>query len=163
MFFFNSSGFNPMGEAPASEIMWALHFLVITDMLLNGRFPKDISASLISVVVPSDWASNWHSGKEPACQCRRCKGHRFNVQVGKIPLEQERANHSSILCLENPMDRKAWQATALGVTKGSDTTECTHTHVHTHLLHANSFRLSPFPNFFQFFLEIGFVVLNIPD
>ena len=57
MFFFNSSGVNSLGEASASEIMWALHFLVITDMLLNGRFPKDISASLTSVVVPSDWAS----------------------------------------------------------------------------------------------------------
>ena len=24
-------------------------------------------------------------GKEPACQCRRCKRHRFNPWVGKIP------------------------------------------------------------------------------
>ena len=26
-----------------------------------------------------------NSGKEPACQCRRCKRHRFNPWVGKIP------------------------------------------------------------------------------
>jgi len=25
------------------------------------------------------------SGKEPACQCRRCKGGRFDPWVGKIP------------------------------------------------------------------------------
>jgi len=25
------------------------------------------------------------SGKEHACQCRRCKRHGFNSQVGKIP------------------------------------------------------------------------------
>ena len=25
------------------------------------------------------------SGKEPACQCKRCKGHDLNPQVGKIP------------------------------------------------------------------------------
>ena len=25
------------------------------------------------------------SGKEPACQCRRRKGHRFNSWAGKIP------------------------------------------------------------------------------
>ena len=25
------------------------------------------------------------SGKEPTCQCRRRKGHRFNPQVRKIP------------------------------------------------------------------------------
>ena len=24
------------------------------------------------------------SGKEPACQCRRCRGHRFDSWVGKI-------------------------------------------------------------------------------
>ena len=27
----------------------------------------------------------WHSGKESACQCRRCKRHRFDPWVGKIP------------------------------------------------------------------------------
>ena len=25
------------------------------------------------------------SGEEPVCQCRTCKGHGFNPQVGKIP------------------------------------------------------------------------------
>ena len=33
-----------------------------------------------------------------------------------IPLEKEMALQHS--CLENPMDREAWQATAHGVTKG---------------------------------------------
>ena len=33
------------------------------------------------------------------------------------PLEQEMATHSSISCLENPMDRGAWKATVHGVTK----------------------------------------------
>ena len=33
------------------------------------------------------------------------------------PLEKEKATHSSILCLENPMDRGAWWATVHGVTK----------------------------------------------
>ena len=27
----------------------------------------------------------WLSGKELACQCRRCKRHRFNPWVGRIP------------------------------------------------------------------------------
>ena len=31
-------------------------------------------------------------------------------------------------CLQNPMDRGDRQATVYGVTKESDTTECTHTH-----------------------------------
>ena len=25
------------------------------------------------------------SGREPACQCRRCKRYRFNFWIGKIP------------------------------------------------------------------------------
>ena len=35
--------------------------------------------------------------EESACQCRRCKRHRFNPWVGKIPLKKEIATHSSIL------------------------------------------------------------------
>ena len=38
-------------------------------------------------------------------------------------------------CLENPMDRGAWQATVHGVTKESDTTEVTlHTHTYIHII-----------------------------
>ena len=39
----------------------------------------------------------WHSGKESAGQCRRCKRCRFDPWVGKISLEEEMATHSSIL------------------------------------------------------------------
>ena len=39
----------------------------------------------------------WFNGKEPACQCRRHKRHRFDPWVGKIPLEEGMATHSSIL------------------------------------------------------------------
>ena len=34
------------------------------------------------------------------------------------PLEKEMATHSSIPCLENPMDREAWWATVHRVAKG---------------------------------------------
>ena len=33
------------------------------------------------------------------------------------PLEEEMATPSSISCLENPMDRGAWQTTVYGVTE----------------------------------------------
>ena len=39
------------------------------------------------------------------------------------PLEGEMANPLQYSCLENPMDRGAWWATAHGVTKEMDTTQ----------------------------------------
>ena len=57
------------------------------------------------------------SGKEPTCQGRRCKRHRFDPWVGKIPWRRAWQTHSSISCLENPMDRGPWWATIHRVTK----------------------------------------------
>ena len=63
-------------------------------------------------LVTEIWFSNFPvgtSGKESACQCRRCKRHRFDPWVQKIPGE----GHGSPLqysCLENPMQRVAWWA-----------------------------------------------------
>ena len=50
------------------------------------------------------------SGKELACQCRRCKRPGFSPWVGKIPLSRA-WQATPVFCLENPMDRRAWQAT----------------------------------------------------
>ena len=44
----------------------------------------------------------WLSGKEPACQCRRHRRHRFYPWVGKIPLGEGMATHSSILACRIP-------------------------------------------------------------
>ena len=41
----------------------------------------------------------WLSGEESACQCRRLG---FDSWVKKTPLEEEMANHSSILAWEIP-------------------------------------------------------------
>ena len=54
------------------------------------------------------------SGKEPVCQCRR--------DVGLMPvlgrsLGEGNGNPFQYSCLENPMDRGAWQATFHRVTK----------------------------------------------
>ena len=45
--------------------------------------------------------------------------------LGKIPLEEEMTTHSSILALENSMDRGAWRTSGHGV-KESDMTELKH-------------------------------------
>ena len=42
------------------------------------------------------------SGKEPTCQSRRHKRHRFDPQVGEYPLEEGMATHSSILAWRIP-------------------------------------------------------------
>ena len=77
----------------------------------------------------------WFSGKESACQCRRCKS------AGLIPGPERCAGggHGNPLqysCLENLMDRGAW-----GAHKELDTTEHTHTHTHTQTHHTHPSRL----------------------
>jgi len=44
------------------------------------------------------------AGKEPACQCRRCK---FDPWVGKIPWRRK-CNPPQCTCLGNPMYRATW-------------------------------------------------------
>ena len=54
--------------------------------------------------------------KNSSAKFRRHKRHRFNPWIGKIPGE-EHVSPLQYSCLENPMDRKAWQATPQRVTK----------------------------------------------
>ena len=64
-----------------------------------NKFNKDFKSGLhktktkkpeLKVSIPSSHENNglprWRSGEESACQCRRCKRHRLNPWVGKIPL-----------------------------------------------------------------------------
>ena len=60
--------------------------------------------------------SDGTSGKEPTCRCRRRERLRFHPWVRKIPWRKD-DNLCQYSCLENPMDRRAWQATVPGVTK----------------------------------------------
>ena len=63
------------------------------------------------------------SGKESASQCRGHKRCEFNPWIRKIPWRRK-CNPLLFSCLENPMDRGAWQAKVHGVTE-SDMTEVT--------------------------------------
>ena len=68
----------------------------------------------------------WLSGKETACWCRRCRGHRFNPRVGKIPWRRG-WQPTPVSCLGNPTDRGAWRATVRGV---AEPDMAGHTHMH---------------------------------
>ena len=71
------------------------------------------------------------SGKEPACQCRRCKRCSFNPWVRKIPWRRiwqptpvslpGKSHGQRSLVGYSPWDRKEL-----------DRTECMHTHMHAH-------------------------------
>ena len=58
-------------------------------------------------------ASQWLSGKESTCQCRRSW---FDSWVEKSP-GGGHGNPLQYFCLENPMDRRAWRATVHEVAK----------------------------------------------
>ena len=61
----------------------------------------------------------WLSGKESTCQCRTIPGlGRFHGEGNGNPFQYS--------CLENSMNRGAWQAMVCGEAE-SDTTEHTHT------------------------------------
>ena len=62
----------------------------------------------------------WLSGKESACQHRRC---RFDPWVGNIPWRRK-WQPTQCFYLENPRDGGAWWAAVYGVAQ-SDTTEAT--------------------------------------
>ena len=47
------------------------------------------------------------SGKEPACQCRRCKRLGLSCWVATIPWRRN-SSPRQYSCLENPVDRGAW-------------------------------------------------------
>ena len=56
-------------------------------------------------------------GKEPTCQCKRHKRHRLISRWGRSPTGGH-GNPLQYSCLENPLDREAWQATVHRVAKG---------------------------------------------
>ena len=62
------------------------------------------------------------SGKEPTSQCSRHKREQFDPGSGRSPGRGEILDPLQNSCLENFMERGAWQVTIHGVTE-FDTTE----------------------------------------
>ena len=61
--------------------------------------------------------------KKPSCQCRRCKRHRFNTWVRKIPWRMA-WKHTPVFLPEESHGQRSLAATVHGVTE-PDTTEVT--------------------------------------
>ena len=96
--------------------------------------------NLWSLLIESQ-ASRWCSDKEPACQRRRHKRHRFNPWVRKIPAVGN-SNPLQDSCLGKPMGRgKPMVGYRPWGHKELDTAEPRHTHTHTHT-HTYSLSLS---------------------
>ena len=71
------------------------------------------------------------SCKKPTCQSRRCKRYRFHPGLGRSP----GGGHSNPLqysCLENPIDREAWQASVHRVAKSGTLLKWLSTHTYTY-------------------------------
>ena len=69
------------------------------------------------------------AGKEPACQCRRCKRGRFDPWVGKIPWSRK-WQHTPVFLPEEFHGQRSLAGYSLWGHKESDMTECTHIHTH---------------------------------
>ena len=65
----------------------------------------------------------WLSGKEPACQCKRHRRHRFDPWGREDPLEKGMATHFSTLAQRIPWTEEPGGLQPKGVAKESDTTE----------------------------------------
>ena len=61
------------------------------------------------------------SGKEPACQCRRCKETKIRSLGQEDPLEEGVAIHSSVIASKIPGTEGTWWATVYGITKSEVT------------------------------------------
>ena len=64
------------------------------------------------------WVLWWLSGKASTCEAGEAS---LIPGSGRFPGEGN-GNPLQYSCLENPMDRRGWQATVLAVAKESDTT-----------------------------------------
>ena len=62
------------------------------------------------------WFPWWLSGKESACQCKRCRRCEFDPGLGGSP-GVENGNQLQYPYLENSMDKGVGQATVCGVTR----------------------------------------------
>ena len=95
----------------------------------NWSFPLDSLRSgwyedLLTTPGIENGLPKWHSGKESACQCRRCKRTQVQSLGQEDPLEKEMANRYNILVWEIPWTEEPggyspWGCKELETTEGT--------------------------------------------
>ena len=95
------------------------------------------ATSVLSLGLP-----RWLSGKEPTCQCKRCRRQEFDPWIGKIPWSRK-WHPLQYSCLENSMGRGTWWVMVHGVTESQ-----TGLSMHTCFLRA------PLSSFLYFFNQV---------
>ena len=79
----------------------------------------------------------WLSGKESACQCRRCRRCWSDPWIGKIPCRRKWQS-TPVFLLEESRGQKSlvgygpWALKELDTIEQLSTHKCTHTHMYTH-------------------------------
>jgi len=123
-----------LGRGNSIQVRWyqACNTALPWSMCYGVRILQPLRASLVTQSKARQWwkltsdgycrdtGRGGGSGEESTCRCRRCKRHGFHPWVGKIPWRRN-GNPLQYTCLENPMDRGAWRATAHQIPE-SDTT-----------------------------------------
>ena len=91
----------------------SVSYLFLCLCLFTCLLLGDVSASLFGLFHPPLGLPRWYSGKESACQAGDLSSI---LGSGRSPGEGN-GNPLQHSCLENPMDRGAWQATVHAVTR----------------------------------------------
>ena len=100
-------------------ILWCIY---INKMAFYIQFCISPKGRLIGLLIVQYFGSHCNltqllSGLRIHLQCRRHRGCGFHLHGSERSLGGGNGNPFQYSCLENPMDREAWQATVHGVTK----------------------------------------------
>ena len=116
------AGSNPHLERGMGELgaLWIpLSVSLCWPALPTHREHADCNQTQIQILTESNYPRPWGfpggaSGKEPTCQGKRRKRRRLDPSVGKMPLEEGTATHSSILAWRTPWTEEPGGLQSLG-------------------------------------------------
>ena len=100
----------------------------LTQWLKETGVPPSVGGSWSLCLHCSRGLPRWRSGKEPTCLFRRCRRHKFDPWIRKIPLEEGMASHSSILAWKIPWTERTGRLQSTELQSFGHNWAYTHTH-----------------------------------